>query len=81
MKTKEHIYSYLIQPSHLFLKQVVKIVETNRYILVLDLRNTKKLSIPDNVISNYEYRLNVLKGFAHKSSEYDGIKYFLVPKG
>jgi len=80
MRTKEHIYNYLIQPSHLFLKQVVKIVETKRFILVLDLRNTKKIIIPDNVITNFEYRLATLKSQAYRSSEYDGVKYFLVPK-
>ncbi|GEO03628.1 hypothetical protein AAE02nite_12920 [Adhaeribacter aerolatus] len=80
LRTKEHIYSYLIQPSHLFLKQVVKIVETNRYILVLDLRNTKKLFIPDQVIENYENRLETIKKEAFKSSEYDGVKFILVPK-
>ncbi len=80
MRTKEHIYNYLIQPSHLFLKQVVKIVETKRFILILDLRETKKLVIPDSVISNYETRLSNLESFAFRSSEYDGVKYFLVPK-
>ena len=80
LRTKEHIYNYLIQPSHLFLKQVVKIVETNRYILVLDLRDTKKLFIPDQVIENYESRLESLKKEAYKTSEYDGVKFFLVPK-
>lgn len=80
MRTKEHIYSYLIQPSHLFLKQVVKIVETKKFILVLDLRKAKKLYIPDNVISNFEYRLNTIKSYAYKSSEYDDVNYFLVPK-
>ncbi len=80
LRTKENIYSYLIQPSHLFLKQVVKIVETNRYILVLDLRDTKKLFIPDSVIENYESRLEDIKKEAFRSSEYDGVKFFLVPK-
>lgn len=80
MRTKEHIYNYLIQPSHLFLKQVVKIVETNRFILVLDLRNTKKLYIPDNIISHFENRLEDLKTYAYKSNEYDGVNYYLVPK-
>jgi predicted nucleic acid-binding protein len=64
----------------LFLKQVVKIVETNHYILVLDLRETKKLFIPDQVIQNYESRLESVKQEAFKSSEYDGVKFILVPK-
>lgn len=80
LRNKEHIYNFLIQPSHLFLKQVVKIIETNRYILVLDLRKTKNLFIPDQVITNFEYRLDSLKKHAYKSSEYDGVKFFLVPK-
>ena len=80
LRTKEHIYDYLIQPSHLFLKQVVKIVETKRYILVLDLRKTKNLFIPDPVINNFETRLESLKKHAYKSSEYDGVKFYLVPK-
>jgi len=80
LRNKDHIYNYLIQPSHLFLKQVVKIVETNSYILVLDLRDTKKLFIPDHIIENYESRLESIKKEAYKSSEYDGVKYILVPK-
>ncbi|WP_157433417.1 hypothetical protein [Adhaeribacter aquaticus] len=80
MKTQEHIYNYLIQPSHLFLKQVVKVVETNAYILVMDLRKAKKLFIPNKVIENYESRLKVLKSQALKSNEYDGISFLLVPK-
>ncbi|KAA5547760.1 hypothetical protein [Adhaeribacter rhizoryzae] len=80
LRNKDHIYNYLIQPSHLFLKQVVKIVETNRYILVLDLRNTKKLFIPDHIIENYENRLESIQKEAYKSSEYDGVKFILVPK-
>lgn len=80
LRNKDHIYNYLIQPSHLFLKQVVKIVETNRYILVLDLRNTKKLFIPDHIIESYENRLESIKKEAFKSSEYDGVKFILVPK-
>ncbi|MGV3588657.1 MAG: hypothetical protein ACO1OF_16755 [Adhaeribacter sp.] len=59
---------------------MVKIVETNRYILVLDLRDTKKLFIPDHVIENYESRLESIKKEAYKSSEYDGVKFILVPK-
>ena len=80
LRTKDHIYNYLIQPSHLFLKQVVRIVETKRYIMVLDMRKTKKLFIPDTVISNFEKRLESVKEQAYKSSEYDGVKFILVAK-
>jgi hypothetical protein len=80
LRTKEYIYNYLIQPSHLFLKQVVKIVETKHYIMVLDLRKTKNLFIPDNVVYNYENRLESLKRHAYKSNEYDGVNFYLVSK-
>lgn len=80
MKTKEEILNYLIEPSHLFLKQVVDIAETKTYILVRDLRNFKKRSIPDTVHYNFDRRLQHLRQFGCNYNEYDGIKYLLIPK-
>ncbi|MDB5262589.1 MAG: hypothetical protein JWQ14_1870 [Adhaeribacter sp.] len=80
MKTKEHVYNYLIQPSHLFLKQVIKVVETKSYIVVLDLRKTKNLFIPDKVIRDFEYYLKVIKSQACKTNEYEGVNYLILPK-
>lgn len=80
MRTKEHILEYLTQPSHLFLKQVVNIIETNTHILIMDLRKTKRLFIPDNVVRSFETRLRAVKNMAYKTNEYDGVSYVLVPK-
>ncbi len=75
LRTKEHIYNYLIQPSHLFLKQVVDIAETNTYILVMDTRKSKKRAIPDTVISKFESRFQHLTQHGCKYNEYDGVNY------
>ena len=80
MKTKEQVYNYLIQPSHLFLKQVVKVVETKAYIVVLDLRESKKLFIPDQVLRDFEYYLKIISTQACKTNEYDGVNYLILPK-
>jgi predicted nucleic acid-binding protein len=80
MRTREHVYDYLIQPSHLFLKQVIKVVETNAYIVVLDLRKTKNLFIPDKVLREFEYYLKIIKSQACKTNEYDGVSYLILPK-
>ena len=80
VKTKEAIYNYLIEPSHLFLKQVVDIAETNTYILVMDIRKIKKRSIPDTVISKFEDRFRHLCKYSCKCNEYDGVNFLLIPK-
>ena len=80
MKTKEHVYEYLIQPSHLFLKQVIKVIETKAYIVVLDLRKTKNLFIPDKVLQDFEFYFKIIKSQACKTNEYDGVKYVILPK-
>ena len=41
LNTRQEVYDNLIQPSPLFLKQVVDITETKTYILVRDLRRLK----------------------------------------
>ena len=80
VKTKEAIYNYLIEPSHLFLKQVVDIAETNTYILVMDMRKSKKRAIPDTIISKFESRFQYLSQHGCKNNEYDGVNYLLIPK-
>ena len=80
MRTKEQVFQYLIQPSPLFLKQVVQVAETKDYIVVQDLRNTKKLTIPDKVIQDYEFYLNIIKTHACKANEYEGVKYIIFCK-
>ncbi len=80
MKSKKHLFEYLIQPSHLFLKQVIRIVETKSHIMVMDMRKSKKLSIPENIIKSLDYRLQSVKNMASRSNEYDGVSYVLVPK-
>ncbi|MGV3587906.1 MAG: hypothetical protein ACO1OF_12945 [Adhaeribacter sp.] len=80
MKTKEQVYNYLIQPSHLFLKQVIKVVETRAFIVVMDLRESKKLFIPDQVLRDFEYYLKIIKGQACKVNTYDGVNYLILPK-
>lgn len=80
MKTKKHLFEYLIQPSHLFLKQVIKIVETKTHIMVMDLRKTKQLSIPEHILRSLDYRLRAVKNMASRHQEYDGVSFVLVPK-
>lgn len=80
MRTKEQVYNYLIQPSHLFLKQVIKVVETQAYIVVMDLRKSKNLFIPDQVLLDFEYYLKIIKGQACKTNEYDGVSYLILSK-
>ena len=80
IRTKEEVYHYLIEPSHLFLKQVVDIAETKNYILVMDIRKLKKRSIPDPIISQFENRLEHLRQCSYKCNEYDEVKYLLIPK-
>ena len=60
IKTREAIFDYLIEPSPLFLKQVVDIVETKTYILVRDLRKVKRRAIPDTVLNSFESRMENL---------------------
>ncbi len=80
MRTKEQVFNYLIQPSPLFLKQVVKVEETKSFIVVQDIRKIKNLFIPDQVIQNFEFKLKVIKGKACKTNEYDGVNYLILPK-
>ena len=80
MRTREHVYNYLIQPSPLFLKQIIEVDEMKHYIVVRDLRKTKKLVIPDKVLLDFDYYLNIMQGLACKTNEYDGVKYLIVPK-
>ena len=80
VRSKEAIFNYLIEPSHLFLKQVVNIAETNAYILVMDLRKSKKRSIPDTVINKYENRLANLRRYGYRFNEYDGVNYLIISK-
>ena len=80
MRTKEQVYNYLIQPSHLFLKQVIKVMETKAFIVVLDLRKSKKLFIPDPVLHDFEYYLKIIKAQACKTNEYDEVNYLILPK-
>ena len=80
VRTREEIYHYLIQPSHLFLKQVIVIAETKNYILVMDVRKTNKRIIPDTIISKFEERLNYLRQYSCNCEDYDGVNYLLLPK-
>ena len=80
MRTKEQVYHYLIHPSPLFLKQVIQVVETRNYIVVLDLRKTKKRFMPDKVIQDFEYYLQILERHAIKTNEYEGVNYLILPK-
>jgi hypothetical protein len=80
MRTKEQVYEYLIQPSHLFLKQVIKVVDTKAYIVVMDLRKTKNLSIPDKVLRDFEFYFKIIKNQACKTNEYEGVNYVILPK-
>jgi hypothetical protein len=80
MRTKEQVYQYLIQPSPLFLKQVIRVAETKAYIVVQDLRKTKHLHIPDKVIRDYESNLYIMKSLACKANEYDGVNYLILCK-
>ena len=80
MRTREQVFNYLIQPSPLFLKQVIKVEETKNHIVVQDLRNTKKLHIPDSVVRDYEYYLAIMKSLACKANEYDGVHYLVFCK-
>ena len=80
MRTKEQVYHYLIHPSPLFLKQVIEVAETKDYIVVLDLRKTKKRAIPDKVIQDFEHYLKILERQACKAQEYEGVNYLIVPK-
>jgi hypothetical protein len=78
MRTREQVYQYLIQPSPLFLKQVIEVAETKEYIVVQDLRKTKNMAIPDKVIQDYEYCFNIMKALACKAQEYEGVKYLIL---
>ena len=80
VRSKEAIYNYLIEPSHLFLKQVVNITETKGYILVMDSRKSKKRIIPDTVLNKYENRLANLRRYGYRFNEYDGVKYLIISK-
>ncbi|QMU26586.1 hypothetical protein [Adhaeribacter radiodurans] len=80
VKTKQAIYDYLIAPSPLFLKQVVDIAETKEYLLVMDSREMKKRSIPDQVIARFESRFQHLCQHSCNCQEYDGVNYLLIPK-
>jgi len=80
VRTREEIYHYLIQPSHLFLKQVIDIAETKNYILIMDVRKTKKRIIPDMIISKFEDRINYLRQYSCNCKDYDGVNYLLIPK-
>ncbi|QNF32239.1 hypothetical protein HUW51_05650 [Adhaeribacter swui] len=80
VRSKQTIYEYLIEPSPLFLKQVVEIAETKEYILVQDTREIKKRAIPDQVIQNFESRLQYLCRYTCRCQEYDGVTYLLIPK-
>ena len=80
VRTKKEIYYYLIEPSHLFLKQVVDVAESENYILVMDIRKVKKRIIPEAVISKFEDRLHYLRQYSSKCKEYDGVSYLLIPK-
>ena len=79
-RTKQAIYEYLIEPSPLFLKQVVEIAETKDYILVRDTREMKKRAIPDLVIEHFEDRLQHLCRYTCRCEEYDGVTYLLIEK-
>lgn len=80
MRTKEQVYHYLIHPSPLFLKQVIQVEETRNYIVVLDLRKTKKLFMPDKVIRDFEYYFQMMERQAIKKNEYEGVNYLILPK-
>jgi hypothetical protein len=80
VKTKEAVYDYLIEPSHLFLKQVVEVAETKSYILVMDIRILSKRSIPDVVISHFENRFQHLCQLGYRCQHYDGVNYLLIQK-
>jgi hypothetical protein len=67
MRTKEQVYRYLMQPSHLFLKQIIQVEETKDYIVVQDLRKAKKFSIPDKVLREFEYYFSILKSQSCKA--------------
>ena len=79
-RTKQAVYEYLIEPSPLFLKQVVDVAETKAYILVMDSREMKKRSIPDTVIDHFESRFEHLCQYARNCQNYDGVNYLLLPK-
>ena len=80
VRSKEAIFNYLIEPSHLFLKQVVNIAETSSYILVMDTRLSNNRSIPETVINKYENRFANLRRFGYRFNEYDGVKYLIISK-
>lgn len=80
MRTKEQVYNYLIQPSPLFLKQVIKVEETSAYIVVQDIRKIKKLFIPDQVIDNFELNFKTIQSQACKTNEYEGVNFLILPK-
>jgi hypothetical protein len=80
VKTKDAILNYLIEPSPLFLKQVVDVVETKAYFLVRDLRKVKNRIIPDKVTTAFESRLKQVRTAGFKDNEYDGVNYLLIAK-
>ncbi|WP_158267445.1 hypothetical protein [Adhaeribacter arboris] len=80
VKTKEAVWEYLIEPSPLFLKQVLTIAETKAYILVMDARQMKNRSIPDLVITRFESRFQHLCQYSCNCQEYDGVTYLLISK-
>lgn len=80
MKTKQAVYEYLIEPSPLFLKQVVDIAETKAYILLMDSREMKKRAIPDTVIDRFESRFQQLCQQGCHCQNYEGVNYLLLPK-
>ena len=80
MRTKEQVYRYLIQPSHLFLKQVIQVEETKDYMVVQDLRKTKRLFMPDKVLQDFDYYLQIQASQAIKKNEYEGVNYMILSK-
>ncbi len=80
VRTKQALYDYLIEPSPLFLKQVVDIAETKAYLLVMDSREMKKRAIPDAVIAHFESRFQHLCQHSCHCQDYDGVNYLLIPK-
>lgn len=80
MRTKEQVYLYLIQPSHLFLKQIIQVQETKDYIVVQDFRKAKKLSIPDKILEEFEYVFRIIKSQACRANEYEGVNFLILPK-
>lgn len=80
MRTREQVFNYLIQPSPLFLKQVIKVEETRNHIVVQDLLKIKKLHIPDKVNQAYEFYFTIMKSLACKANEYDGVHYMILCK-